>query len=531
MTIEMRRAALLGLAVVAIAACQTGEAAEDGGPRLLTAEATRGNLLIRAEATGTVEPVREVEVKSKASGEVLRLHVDVGDQVERGTLLAEIDPRDVRNRYDQTEADLEVARARMEISQAQLERSRQLFEAQVITQQEYESATLDFANAQASLVRARTDFELAELQLADVNIRAPMDGTIIQKNVEEGAVIQSASSNVSGGTALFIMADLGDMQVRTLVDETDMGDLSSGLEVAVRVEAFPDRTFTGSVEKIEPQAQVEQNVTMFPVIVSLDNRSGLLKPGMNAEVEVFIDEAFDVVLVPNNAIVQTTDVGPAAMALGLDVERLDLAAFMRAGRGGFGGARPGAAGGRASGSGPQGSRGPGPSGEQVPDAAAGEQEPAPGDPGSEGPADARARVEALRERLQAGEITQDSMRAVMQALAAEGGGFRGGGFRQGGGGRRGLEGDGGAGPPRETRPAAVFVMGADSVPEPRLVQLGLGDWDNTQVVSGLEPGEVLVIVGPAQLQAQQQEFLDRMRSRGGGSPFGGGGGPGRGRGF
>ncbi len=123
------------------------------------------------------------------------------------------------------------------------------------------------------------------------------------------------------------------------------------------------------------------------------------------------------------------------------------------------------------------------------------------------------------------------MRAVMQALAAEGGGFRGGGFRQGGGGRRGLEGDGGAGPPRETRPAAVFVMGADSVPEPRLVQLGLGDWDNTQVVSGLEPGEVLVIVGPAQLQAQQQEFLDRMRSRGGGSPFGGGGGPGRGRGF
>ena len=117
------------------------------------------------------------------------------------------------------------------------------------------------SGAQASLVRAETDFELAELQMADVRIRAPMTGTLIQKNVEEGAVIQSASSNVSGGTALFVMADLGDMQVRTLVDETDMGELKAGMQTSVRVEAFPDRTFQGIVEKIEPQAQVEQNVS------------------------------------------------------------------------------------------------------------------------------------------------------------------------------------------------------------------------------------------------------------------------------
>lgn len=263
------------LGTLALGGCGIGGGAEESGPTVITVRVARGDLVIRAEATGTVEPVRRVEVKSKASGEILRLFVDIGDKVERGTLLAEIDPRDVNNRYNQTEADLAVAEAQLEIAQAQLDRTRRLLEGQVITQVEFESSTLSFANAQAGFVRAQTNFELAELQRNDVSIRAPLAGTIIQKNVEEGTVIQSASSNVSGGTALFVMANLGDMQVRTLVDETDMGALRAGMEATVHVEAFPDRTFQGLVDKIEPQATVEQNVTMFPVIVSIDNRFDL----------------------------------------------------------------------------------------------------------------------------------------------------------------------------------------------------------------------------------------------------------------
>jgi len=511
-----RSLALLVAGSIALTSCQTGEAAEDTGPTLMTAEATRGDLSIRAEATGTVEPVREVEVKSMASGEILRLHADIGDEVQRGTLLAEVDPRDVSNRYNQTEADLTVAKAQHEIAQAQLDRQQRLLDAEVITQSEFETATLSFANARAQLVRAQTNFDLAELQVADVSIRAPLNGTIIQKNVEEGTVIQSAASNVSGGTPLFVMADLGNMQVRTLVDETDMGDLKPGLLASVRVEAYPDRTFQGVVEKIEPQATVEQNVTMFPVIVTLNNGSGLLKPGMNAEVEVFIDEALDVVVVPNNAIVQTSDVGPAAMALGLDLETLDLGAFMSAGRGGprAGGGRPG--GGNASGAGAQAGATPAaPQGGETPAAAGADTE--------EARAAARAQIQTLQEQVRSGEITQDSMRTAMQAMRGQaGGGARGEA-------RGGAQTGGDAGPARETRAAAVFVLSADSIPEPRLVQIGLGDWDNTQVVSGLEVGEILVIVGAAQLQAQQQEFLNSMRSRMGGGPFSGGGGRPRGR--
>ena len=500
MTRKTLTLALAGMVAVVTAACSNDESVTEGSS-LTTVEVTRGDLSIRAEATGTVEPIRTVEVKSKASGEILRLHADVGDEVGPGSLLADIDPRDVQNRFNQTEADLAVAQARLEISEAQLERSDQLLGAAVITPQEHESSRLEFANSQASLVKAKTNHDLAILQLNDVRIRAPAAGTIIQKSVEEGVVIQSASQNVSGGTALFMMANLKEMQVRTLVDETDMGQLASGLEAIVTVEAFPDESFRGVVDKIEPQATVVQNVTMFPVIVSLDNSAGLLKPGMNAEVEVLIDEALDVVLVPNNAIVQTSDVGPAAMALGLNIDDMDLTQFMRGGRGGSRGGQ-GFAGGRGQGGRPQ---------SEGAEAASGEGDSPPGD-GQDDQGSIMAQLQELRAQVESGEISQESMRAEMQRL----GGGRGGRAARGGGA------DVTRASTRDTRPAVVFVMGADSIPKPRLVQMGLNDWDHTQIVMGVEAGDVLVVVGAAQLMAQQQEFQSRMMSRMGGNLFGGG---------
>jgi HlyD family secretion protein len=517
MSYKVGQLAFVAWGVVALAGCGSDQAA-DAQPSRLTATVRRGNLVIRAEATGTVEPVRKVDVKSKASGEIVRLHADVGDQVTRGTLLAEIDPRDVRNNFNQVRANLEVARARFEIASAQLERSTQLLAADVITQQEHENARLDYTNAQAELVRAQTNFELAQLQLNDVSIRAPMDGTIIQKNVEEGVVIQSASQNVSGGTTLFVMADLSAMQVRALVDETDMGMLEPGLPATITVDAFRDRSFQGFIEKIEPQAVIDDNVTMFPVIVSLDNSSGLLRPGMNAEVVVRINEARGVLLVQNNAIVQVENVGPAALALGLDLEQIDLEQFMSAG----GGARMAAAGGT-----PRGQRGGG--------AATGSGARSGGGPGrgftgfgGQMSPEVLERMQALRAQVESGQISQDSLRAAMQVLGLGGRGASGG--RAGGAAPASSEGTGA----RETRPAAVFLVRPDGGIEPRLVQLGVGDWDNTEIVSGVEEGDVLVIVGPAQLQAQQEAFLEQVRGRmGGGNPFGGGvvTMPGGGRGF
>ena len=513
----MMRMRSWGAALVApiVVACGTGEV--DETPSLQTTAVTRGNLMITAEATGNVEPIRAVEVTSKASGEVLRLYVDVGDEVEPGALLAEVDPRDVRNAFDQAEADLEVARARLEISQAQLQRSEQLLQSGVISTQEHESRNLDFANSRATLVKAETNHELAQLRLDDVIIRAPLAGTVLEKNVEEGQVIQSASQNVSGGTTLVIMADLGSMQVRTLVDETDMGEIRAGMQANVTVEAYPERTFVGIVEKIEPQAIVQQNVTMFPVIVQLDNSSGLLRPGMNAEVEVELAQAAGVLLIPNNAVVTPQDVQPAAMVLGLDAEAIDVRSLF-AGMGGGGG--------RGGGAGRQGGRQGGGQGNRGLDADEGRSQ----DGGGAGNGRGGPAFDSVRALIASGEISPDSARALFSGRrgGAGGGGFPGaGGFGRGGQTAQG--GEDAADRQRVARRAVVFVMAEDGTIEPRAVMIGLNDWDLTEVVSGLEEGEQIAIVGAAQLRASQDEFLERIRTRSNANPFGGGGPGGGGR--
>jgi HlyD family secretion protein len=543
---------LATLALAAISACSRSEA--EPASSLQTTNVVTGALRITVEATGTVEPIRKVEVKSKASGEIQSLAVDVGDQVQTGALLARIDPRDVRNSHDQAQADLEVAQARLEISQAQNKRSKELLDGGVITAQEFENSRLDLANAQAALIKAQTNKELAELRLGDVTIAAPLSGTIIQKSVEEGQVIQSASQNVSGGTTLFVMANLNEMQVRTLVDETDMGQIEPGMPVSVQVEAFSNRQFQGYVDKVEPQAVVQQSVTMFPVIIRLDNRDGTLRPGMNAEVEILIDEAADILLVPNNAIVLPQDVEPAALVLGLDPESIDMAALGGRGRGGRAGgggaAGPEGAGGPAAA--PSGAAaGPGAGGGQGRAAERANGAPAAGSgegaerAGAAAPPD----LAALRARVQSGEITQDSARVLMRAARAGGGGGQGLGGGQGagrgagtGGGLGAARGSGvltepAAARPRQLRRAVVFVVNDAGVPEPRPVQIGLNDYDHTQIVSGVEEGDQIALLGAAELQAQQQQYLDRVRQRGGMGGFGGpvimgpgGGGGGGGRG-
>jgi HlyD family secretion protein len=461
---------------LALAACSEGEAREADGPSITTSEAIRDDLMISVEATGQVEPIRNVEVKSRAGGEIMRLYADVGDRVEAGQLLAEVDPRDVRNAFNQAEADLAVAEARDEIARSQLQRSKDLLESEVITPQEYESSNLEYANAQAQLVKAQTNLELAELRLQDVTIRAPMAGTILARNVEEGTVIQSASGNVSGGTTLFLMANLDAMQVRTLVDETDMGQIEAGKPANVNVEAYPGRPFRGEVEKIEPQAVVQQNVTMFPVIVQLDNRDGLLRPGMNAEVEVSVAQRPQTILVPNNAIVKPQEMAPAAMVLGMDPEGIEfdqaqyraLTAELR--------------------------------GEAAPaEEAEGGSDEAP-----------QMSMEEIRAKVQSGEISREEARAMFQAA---------GGGRGGAGGWGGRPGGAEASEPGAPTPAVAFVQLADGTFEARAILTGVNDWDNTEVLIGIEEGEAVALIGAAALQAQQQEWINRIRERmGGGVP-------------
>jgi HlyD family secretion protein len=443
LTIKAMHAVLLAAGLALTGCSQRGESKEAMAAPPNLARVERQDLEIRAEASGQIEPIRMVEVKSKVSGELTRITVETGDEVQQGALLATVDPRDVRNTLAQMEADLELARARVETTRSQRRRAEELAKAGVLSTQDFENARLEETNASAQLVKARTNLQLAQEKMGDVTIRSPITGTVIEKGVEQGQIIASASANVSGGTTLVKMADLATVQTRALVDEVDIGRIRPGQEASVEVEAYPGRTFRGSVTKIEPQAVVEQNVTMFPVLVNLPNPERLLKPGMNAEVSIRVADRQGVVAVPNGAVVNLRDAPSAGAVLGLE-----------------------------------------------------EQE------------------------------VRSSLAKLRQEREARQGARPAGAPNVPGGGERGDRSGGGRG---EVRPGVVFVKGPKG-PEPKAVLLGLSDWDNTEVVRGLDPGAEVYLISVARLQQQQEQFSNRMRERAGGGMFGAPGGGGGQRG-
>jgi HlyD family secretion protein len=460
-----RSLAALGMTILlSLAGCKKAEA-----PIVYQAVPVESrDIVVSAQASGTVQPDTVVEVKSKASGEILDLLVETGQVVKRGALMVRVDPRNPRNTLAQAQADLEVAQARLTNATSQKRRADELYQSQSITEQEHETALLDFANAKAEVVGAQVAVENAKDQLDDTNVRAPIAGTIIEKSVERGQVISSPTKDVGGGTVLLKMADLNLVQVRTLVDETDIGKIRVGARASVTVDAFPNRPFEGSVLKIEPQAQTEQNVTMFPVLVRIDNRQGLLRPGMNAEVEVHVGERHDVLAVPNAALRTQRDAGSAAQVLGVSSEQVQEQ--LAASQSSLGAARDGRT-------------------IALPAGVTEEQ--------------VRA---AFAKRRQGAELTAAESAVLDRVRQASG---RGGSGRQGGGGGGDTDGLFGG-------RYIVFVK-RPAGPTAVWVRTGLTDLDYSEVVSGLQPSDSVLLLPSASLVQSQQEMKDRFnRMTGGG---------------
>lgn len=459
-----RHAAVLLLAAAAAAACDQGEA-NQSTLELETSAVERRDIESTVEATGTVEPLRVVEVKSQAGGEILNMPVELGDRVERGELLIEIDPRDEQNQLEQASADLEQADARLEVAKEQLNRAQVLRDSGVVTANELESARLEYANARSSYVKAQTSVELAKEQRADATVRAPITGTIISRQVEEGQIITS-TNNVSGGTTLLEMADLAEVRVRTLVDESDIGRVEPGLPVGITVEAYPDTTFQGEVHRIEPQSVEEQNVTMFPVLIRIPNDDGDLRPGMNADVEIVLGQRDDVLALPNSGIKMPSEARQLVNALGMDESLLDQ--------------KPPGSGGAAEG------------------AESGGQASADGEDGLPSASEFRGMSTEERKELMA-SLSQEERQRLMERLE--------------GGGRSG------AGSPGQTRTAFVFVRDDRGRLTLRPVRVGLSSFEYTEIQSGLSEGDTVVEVPLALIQ--QREMLERFRSRSGVPGMGG----------
>ena len=276
------------------------------------------DIVVTATASGVIQPILTLSVKSKASGEILEMPVQTGDEVTKGQLLARIDPRIPQSNLAQAQASLAVAKAQLDNATAQLKRSEALFQTQSITHAGYDSSQLGAATARSAVVTAQANLQTAKDAMADTRVGSPVTGMVLELSAVLGTVISSPTNDVAGGTVILKIANLDTVQVSALVDETDVGKIQPGMTVTITVDAFPNRTFNGRVLKIEPQAQVTQNVTMFPVQVNIVNPDHVLKPGMNTEVQIHIGQRQGVLTVPNAALRTPRDIASAARVLGLD---------------------------------------------------------------------------------------------------------------------------------------------------------------------------------------------------------------------
>jgi HlyD family secretion protein len=305
-------------AVLAIAACENKKAETTPLP---TTAVTRGNIAVRVQATGTVEPINPVDIKSKAQGQIIDLPVEVGSVVKKGQEIVKIDPRDVKNQYDQAVADDVVSYTTLQKTKRDQARQDSLFAAHVITASEHDSSKATLTAAQADLVNSRAALDLRRQALEDATVEAPLGGTVVSRPTTQGTIITSATS-ANGGTTLMTIADLARVRMRVTIDEVEMGNVRVGLPASVAVDAFSDRRFDGVLEKIEPQAVVTQGVTFFPVMVSISNKDGLLMPGMNGEVTVRAADLRNVLQVPIDVIRATNELAPVARMFSIPVDTL-----------------------------------------------------------------------------------------------------------------------------------------------------------------------------------------------------------------
>ena len=269
------------------------------------------------EASGSVEAISSIEIKSKASGEILFLGAEVGDLVKKGDVLARIDQRTPSNTLSQAEADIGVSKVKLDNASSQLERGKQLHEGNGISDKSFEDIQELHAAAKAQLVRAEVYLENARIALEDTLVRSPVTGKVITRQAEVGTVITSPTAAVGGGTLLMRMADLNKVRVRSYVDEVDIGKVSIGQEVSLRVSSYKDKEFIGYVSKIEPLARVEQNVTTFPVLIDIDNKENLLLLGMTTEVEINVLNNETELTVPSGALRTRKNIRFVASLLGM----------------------------------------------------------------------------------------------------------------------------------------------------------------------------------------------------------------------
>ena len=291
----------------------TRTGAEDAGPAVRTALVTEGDVRETVRATGALEATTTVAVGTQVSGVVAWLGADFNSVVRTGQIIARLEPSLLASQVEQARANL--ARVNTDVRQREMtvadremkqKRAQQLSERQLISESDLEEAQLaaavagmDLESTRAQVTQAEAALNQALVNLGHATIRAPIDGTVVQRSVDVG---QTVAASLSSPTLFLIVGDLARMRVSAAVDESDVAKVAAGQRVAVTVDAFPGRRFTGTVAQVRLQPTVTSNVTTYTTIVDVNNDDLALKPGMTAAAEIEIASRTDVVRVPNAAL-------------------------------------------------------------------------------------------------------------------------------------------------------------------------------------------------------------------------------------
>jgi HlyD family secretion protein len=282
-------------------------------PTFVTADVVRGPLTVTVSATGTLQPVNEVDVGAEISGRIAEVLVDYNDHVGKGQVLARIDTEQLAAKLAQSRASLASAEATVRTSDATLAESRAktarvagLFKASAVSRQELETAQADLARAVATLAKARADAALAAAQvtqdqttLSKAEIRAPIDGIVLTRNVEPGQTLASAFAT----PILFTLAsDLSEMELKVDIDEADIGTVREGQHATFTVDAFPQRRFGARLTSLHNAPKSENGVVTYQGVLTVDNSAHLLRPGLTANADILVASIDTALLVPNGAL-------------------------------------------------------------------------------------------------------------------------------------------------------------------------------------------------------------------------------------
>jgi HlyD family secretion protein len=309
-----RKVGAIAVAIVAIGggAAFYGLNATDA-PTVVSSPVTRGDVVQKVEATGTVQPVDSVEVGAQVTGTIKTLGATFNSEVRKGQILATLDPASLQAEVDQARANLvrlqaqyEQAKVALEDASIKLARAERLSKDQLIAQADFDVARVTRDGAQAALksadaqvVQARASLAQTQVALQHTVITSPTDGIVLARNVEVG---QTVTSGLQTPTLFVIARDLGTMQVSASVDESDIGRVAKGQPVTFTTDAYAGDVFSGAVSEVRLQPVVTQNVVTYTTIITVPNPGAKLKPGMTATVEIESARVSDTLRVPAAAI-------------------------------------------------------------------------------------------------------------------------------------------------------------------------------------------------------------------------------------